>query len=52
VGKAVLPLQSVKLVCGVQVCSIGTMIDTEGEDHVGSCRWAWRGEGQVLGLLW
>jgi hypothetical protein len=34
---------------GVQVYSLGTVLNNEGE-HAGSCRWAGSGEGQVLGL--
>jgi hypothetical protein len=33
--------------CGVQVWSIGTVVDGEGEGHMGSCRWTRSGEGQA-----
>jgi hypothetical protein len=36
--------------CGVYVWIIGTVVDGEGEDHVGSCQWTESGEGRVLGL--
>jgi hypothetical protein len=36
--------------CGVQVWSIGTVVNNEGEGHAGSCRWTRIGEGRVLGL--
>jgi hypothetical protein len=35
--------------CGVQVWSKRTVVDSEGEGHVGSCRWTGRGEGLDLG---
>jgi hypothetical protein len=34
----------------MHVCSTGTVVDDEGEDHAGSCRWAKSGEGRALGL--
>jgi hypothetical protein len=37
-------------VCGMQVWSTGTVVDSEGEGHVGSCRWTGRGEGRALRL--
>jgi hypothetical protein len=36
--------------CDVQVWSIGTVVDGEGESHAGSCRWTVSGEGRGLGL--
>jgi hypothetical protein len=37
-------------VCRVQVWSIGTVVDVEGEYHAGSCRWTRGNEGRALGL--
>jgi hypothetical protein len=36
--------------CGVQVWSTCMVVNNEGEDHAGSCRWTVSGEGQALGL--
>jgi hypothetical protein len=36
--------------CGVQVWSIGTVVDDVGEGHADSCRWTENGEGRALGL--
>jgi hypothetical protein len=38
-------VQPCRLPCGVQVWSMGTVVDSEGEGHAGSCRWTGSGEG-------
>jgi hypothetical protein len=43
-------VQPCLLACGMQMWNTGTVVNDEGEDHVGSCRWTWSGEGRVLGL--
>jgi hypothetical protein len=43
-------VQSCRSDCGVQVCSIGIVVDDEGEGNAGSCRWTRSGEGWALGL--
>jgi hypothetical protein len=36
--------------CGVQVCSLETVVDNEGDGHAGSCRWTGCGERRDLSL--
>jgi hypothetical protein len=43
-------VQPCRPACGVQVWSIGTVVDGKGEGHVGLCRWTGSGEGWALGL--
>lgn len=38
------------LTCGVQVWSSETMVDNEGEGHMGLCRWIRSSEEWTLGL--
>jgi hypothetical protein len=38
-------VQPCRPACGVQVWSIGTVVDGKGEGHVGLCRWTGSGEG-------
>jgi hypothetical protein len=34
----------------VCTCSIGMVVDGEGQNHAGSCRWARSGKGRALSL--
>jgi hypothetical protein len=43
-------VQPCLLACGVQVCSIGTVVDNEGKDYASLCQWVESDEGQALGL--
>jgi hypothetical protein len=43
-------VQPCQLTCGVQVWITGIVVDNEGEDHAGSCRWTRSGKGQVMGF--
>jgi hypothetical protein len=43
-------VQTCRSACGVQVWSIGTVVDGKGEDHAGSCLWIGSGEGRALRL--
>jgi hypothetical protein len=43
-------VQLCRSACGVQVWSIDTVVDGEGESHAGSCRWTESGEGRALRL--
>jgi hypothetical protein len=43
-------VQLCRSVCGVQVWSTDTVIDDEGEGHVGLCRWTESGEVRALVL--
>jgi hypothetical protein len=36
--------------CGAHVCSQEMVVDSDCEGHVGLCRWAKSGEGQVMNL--
>jgi hypothetical protein len=36
--------------CSMYVWSTGTMVEDEGEGHVGSCRWTRSDKGWALGL--
>jgi hypothetical protein len=36
--------------CGMEVWSTGTVVDSEGEGHVGLCQWTESDEGRALGL--
>jgi hypothetical protein len=49
-GMSYMFVQPCLLACGVQVWSIGMVLDDEGEGHAGSCRWTGSGEGRELGL--
>jgi hypothetical protein len=43
-------VQLCRSACGVQVWSIDTVVDGEGESHAGSCQWTESGKGRALRL--
>jgi hypothetical protein len=49
-GVSICVVQPCLSACGVQVWSTGTVVDGEGEDQMGSCRWTVSGEGRAPGL--
>jgi hypothetical protein len=44
-------VQSCLSACGVQVCTVATVVDGEGKDHAGSCRWAGSGKNERWVLI-